>query len=52
MEKKLRVGIVGLGGMGNVHSDSWAANPRGEIVALCDLIPERCEQIIARHHLD
>ena len=52
MEKKLRVGIVGIGGMGNVNSDSWAANPRGEIVALCDLIPERCEQIIARHHLE
>lgn len=34
---KLRVGIVGLGGMGRTHFSCYQANPDAEVVALCDL---------------
>lgn len=44
--KKLRIGIVGIGGMGSVHLSSHVSNPQVEIVALCDLIVERCQRAI------
>ena len=50
--KKLRIGFVGIGGMGNIHIGSHAANERVEIVALCDLIPEKCKEAIERHSLN
>ena len=41
--EKLRIALVGIGGMGSHHLyKSHAINPRVEIVALCDLIEERC----------
>ncbi len=50
--KKLRIGSVGIGGMGNGHLSAHVNNKRVKIVALCDLIPEKCEQAIERHKLD
>ncbi len=40
--EKLRIALIGIGGMGSVHLyESHARNPRVEIVALCDIIEER-----------
>ena len=50
--RKLRIGSVGIGGMGNGHLSAHAANKRVKIVALCDLIPERCAKAIETHGLD
>ena len=50
--ERLRVGIVGLGGMGNVHSDSWRENPRADIIAMCDIKPEKCDEYIKRTHIE
>ncbi len=50
-EKKLRIGSIGIGGMGNCHLTINCENPRVEIVALCDLIPEKCEKAIAANNL-
>ena len=50
--RKLRIGSVGIGGMGNGHLSAHVGNKRVKIVALCDLIPEKCEQAIIRHNLD
>ena len=51
-EPVLRIGSVGIGGMGNCHVGAHAANPRVKIVALCDLVPEKCQAAIERHKLD
>ncbi|MBP5236734.1 MAG: Gfo/Idh/MocA family oxidoreductase [Clostridia bacterium] len=51
-EKILRFGCVGVGGMGSWHVTCLSANPRVKIVALCDLIPERCERAIKNNNLD
>lgn len=41
--EKLRIALIGVGGMGSHHLySSHARNPRVEIVALCDIIEERC----------
>ena len=35
--KKLKIGIVGLGYMGNYHMRSYLANPRCSVFAVCDI---------------
>lgn len=52
MEKKLRIGMVGLGGMGGHHFNCHLRNPRVEIVALCDIIEERATHPIEEHNLN
>ena len=38
----LKVGIVGSGWMGHVHSRAWRSNaPRAEVIAVADLSPDR-----------
>ncbi len=39
----LRVGIVGMRGIGMQHADSYMNDPLGELVAVCDVIKERCD---------
>jgi len=34
--KKLRFGMIGVGGIAQGHIERLAANPRAEIVAICD----------------
>ncbi|HEY5980327.1 MAG TPA: Gfo/Idh/MocA family oxidoreductase [Microlunatus sp.] len=38
---RLRVGIVGCGGIGNSHARAFVANPRVELVGVVDVIAER-----------
>ncbi len=45
-EKKLRIGSIGIGGMGRCHLQAHLTNPRVEIVALCDIVPEKCKNLI------
>lgn len=45
MEKKLKIGIIGCGGIANgKHMPSLVKLPQVELVAFCDLILERAEQ--------
>lgn len=40
----LRVAIVGMGGIGNVHARVYQENPLSQIVAVCDIIRERADK--------
>lgn len=42
----VRTGIVGMG-VGRSNGRSIAANPRGKVTALCDLVPERMQEFAA-----
>lgn len=45
--KKLRIGVVGCGGIFyGVHRPSYLRMDDVEIVALCDIIPERAERCV------
>ncbi|MBE6569846.1 MAG: Gfo/Idh/MocA family oxidoreductase [Ruminococcaceae bacterium] len=47
MERKLGYAVVGLGvGMG--HCDAAIASEKAELVAVCDLIPEKMEKVAAK----
>ncbi len=39
----LRIGIVGLGGIGNLHARCYTENKNTQVVAVCDLIKERAD---------
>ena len=43
-EMTLRIGIVGLGGIGNIHARCYKENPNTEVVAVCDIIRERADK--------
>lgn len=48
MEKKLRVGLVGCGGMGRWHCDAYREMANVEVVALCDIVEGRADSHKAR----
>lgn len=45
-DKKLRVGIIGTGGIANSHYNAYAKQPDVEIVAAADLIPGKAEKFL------
>ncbi len=45
----LKVAVVGLGNIGNIHADVYTADPLADFVAVCDIIPERADKAAAKH---
>ena len=45
----LRIGIVGLGGIGNRHAQVYGELPETEVVAVCDIIRERADKAAAAY---
>jgi predicted dehydrogenase len=45
----LRVGVVGLRGIGQIHATSHAENPLSDLVAVCDVIKDRADEVAAKH---
>lgn len=43
MEKKLKIGLVGCGGMGGVHCSAYKNMPNVEVVMLCDIVEGRAD---------
>ncbi len=45
----LRVAVIGMGNIGNTHAPVYQADPLAELVAVCDIIPERADKAAARY---
>lgn len=45
----LKVGVVGVNGIGQRHSDCYAADPLANLVAVCDVIKTRADTTAAKH---
>src|SRR5579862_663469 len=45
----LKVGLVGMGGIGNIHADSYKKDPLGDLAAVCDLRPDRAEEAATKY---
>ena len=41
---ELNVAIVGMGGIGNTHARVYQEHPDCEVIAVCDIIPERVDK--------
>jgi len=46
----LKVAIVGMGGIGNVHAGVYQKRPDCKIVAVCDIIKERADKAAAQYN--
>ncbi len=44
----LRVAVIGCGHIGNRHADIHAGDPLAELVAVCDILPDRADAAAAR----
>ena len=42
--EKVKIGIIGTGYIGNVHGRIYSQNPKAEIAALFDIVPEKAER--------
>jgi len=45
----LKVAVVGLGGIGRTHARWYDENEDAELVALCDLVPERVDPVAEQY---
>ena len=48
MAKTIRVAVIGMGPIGNLHADLYRANPAAELVAVCDIDRARADAAAAR----
>ena len=51
-DKKLRIGIIGTGGIAHSHVKAYLHQPDVEIVAACDLIPDKAEKFLREYEID
>ncbi len=49
-ERKIKVGIIGTGGISEGHITSYLQMPDVEIIAACDLIPTKAESVMHDYH--
>lgn len=49
MAGEVKIGVIGVGAIGSVHTDAYAKVDAAEVVALCDILPDRLKQKSARH---
>lgn len=45
----LRVAIIGLGGIGNTHAGVYQSEPLAQLVAVCDMLPEKAQAAADRY---
>ncbi len=51
-DRKLRIGIIGTGGISHSHIRSYLNQSDAEIVAACDLIPGKAEAVLKKYELN
>lgn len=49
---KIKIGIIGTGGISTFHIDSYLKNPHVEVVAFCDINPQQLEAMSKRYNID
>ena len=45
----LRIGLVGLRGIGLHHAECYCQDSLAELVAVCDIVPERADEAAEKH---
>ena len=51
MSDKVRIGIIGVGTIGSVHANNYAKVENAEVVALCDILPDRLAEKAKTHNV-
>ena len=45
----LKIGVVGMGGIGNTHADCYRNDALAELVAVCDIVRQKADAAAERH---
>src|SRR5437764_3460057 len=45
MAAKLKVGVIGVGGIAGTHFPGWKESPDAEVVAVADLVPDTLRRV-------
>jgi predicted dehydrogenase len=45
----LKVGVVGMRGIGQTHAQCHATDPLAQLVAVCDVVKARADEVAAKH---
>ena len=48
----MRVGVIGLAGVGRAHVARWEAIPDAELVGVCDIVPEIAEELALKYAVE
>lgn len=48
-DKQLKVGVVGMGGIGNTHADCHKKDDLAELVCVCDLRKDKADEAAEKH---
>ena len=48
----VKIGIIGCGAIGSVHADAYAKYSEAQVVALCDILPDRVREKALRHNVE
>jgi len=51
MDRKVRLGIIGVGQIGKVHLDNWAKIPEVEMVAACDIDAPELDRVTEKYKI-
>jgi len=51
MAKKIKVGVIGAGGISRVHIEGYQLCPNVEIVAICDVVAKRAQAQAERYNI-
>jgi len=51
MDRKIRLGIIGVGQIGKSHLEGWAKIPDVEVVAACDIDAPELDRVAAKHNI-
>ncbi len=52
MSQKVKIGIIGCGAIGSTHADAYKTVENAEVVALCDILPDRLKEKSERHGIE
>ena len=50
-KNKVRIAVIGVGGMGSSHVRNLATLPNVELVAVCDINPTTADRVAAQYHV-
>ncbi|KPK82765.1 MAG: hypothetical protein AMJ81_09315 [Phycisphaerae bacterium SM23_33] len=51
MAKKIKVGIIGAGGISRQHVEGYQKCPDAEVIAICDILPQRAKALAEEFHI-
>jgi predicted dehydrogenase len=49
---KIRAAVIGVGYLGKFHAEKFEILPQSELVAVCDIHPDRCHVIARQHNVE